>query len=351
MSILKISIVDQILEGQRLALARLLTHIENGTSEGRKALDQLFPYAGKAHLIGVTGAPGTGKSSLVNQIAYAYRHPADGIPLRVGVIAIDPTSPFSGGAILGDRVRMRDLAGDSGVFIRSMATRGSLGGLASATSDMVMAMDAAGYEAIIIETVGAGQAEVEIAHLAHTTLLVEAPGLGDEIQAIKAGIMEIADLLVINKADLPGVEMTENALRSALQLGNPVQKSSLMKSGEFDHHISGDGAVEAEETIGRSESNHWIPPIIRTVAPERKGISELMAAINQHYQFIGKYGELELRSRMRLKSEVDLLIRDMLVRRWKENLPGENYTEALARVYNREISPWQAMEILTQDRA
>ena len=205
-------LIADLLGGSRLALSRLLTQVENDTPAGRQALSQLFPYTGRAHLIGVTGAPGTGKSSLVNQLARVYRvgegfgNPASGVPRRVAIVAVDPTSPFTGGAILGDRVRMRDLAGDPGVFIRSMATRGSLGGLARTTAGMVQVFDAAGFELILIETVGAGQSEVDIARLAHTTLVVEAPGLGDDIQAIKAGILEIADILVINKADRPGVE-------------------------------------------------------------------------------------------------------------------------------------------------
>ena len=196
-----------ILEGNRLALARLLTQVENNSPEGRSSLIELFPHTGKAHLIGVTGAPGTGKSSLVNQLALHYRKTED---KRVAIVAVDPSSPFTGGAVLGDRVRMRDLSGDPNVFIRSMATRGSLGGLAQTTANMVQVFDAANFDVIIIETVGAGQSEVDIARLAHTTLVVEAPGLGDDIQAIKAGILEIADILVINKADRPGVEKTEN---------------------------------------------------------------------------------------------------------------------------------------------
>ena len=193
--------------------------------EGREALDKIYPHTGRAHLIGITGAPGTGKSSLVNRLAFYYRNPPENqTPKRVAVVAVDPSSPFTGGAVLGDRVRMRDLAGDPGVFIRSMASRGSLGGLANATAGMVQAFDAAGYDLILIETVGAGQAEVEIARLAHTTLVIEAPGLGDDIQAIKAGILEIADILVINKADRPGVEVTERALKGMLSLAHPNPK-------------------------------------------------------------------------------------------------------------------------------
>src|SRR5512143_2752841 len=218
------ALTDSVLDGNRLALARLLTQVENDLPEGRAALAVLFAHTGQAHLVGVTGAPGTGKSSLVNQLARYYRQPPAGeTPKRVAVVAVDPTSPFSGGAILGDRIRMRDLAGDPGVFIRSMASRGSLGGIASATAGVVQVFDAAGFDIILIETVGVGQAEVDIARLAHTTLVVEAPGLGDDIQAIKAGILEIADILVVNKADRPGIENTERALKSTLELAHPTQ--------------------------------------------------------------------------------------------------------------------------------
>src|SRR5215204_2285954 len=217
-----------VLNGNRLAISRLLTQVENDSPEGRAALVELFPHTGKAHLIGVTGAPGTGKSSLVNQLTLYYRKQQN---KKIAIIAVDPSSPFTGGAVLGDRVRMRDLSGDEGVFIRSMATRGSLGGIAQKTAAVVQVFDAAGYEIIIIETVGAGQSEVDVARLAHTTLVVEAPGLGDEIQAIKAGILEIADILVVNKGDRPGVENTEKALKSMLDLAHPAERV-------FQHHGS-----------------------------------------------------------------------------------------------------------------
>ncbi len=215
-------LIEAVLAGERLALARLLTQVENDTPLGRNAQAALFPRTGRAHLVGITGAPGTGKSSLVNQVARLFRHPPGGAaPCKVAIVAVDPSSPFTGGALLGDRVRMRDLAGDPGIFIRSMAARGALGGLARATAALAQVFDAAGYEIILIETVGAGQNEVDIAGLAHTTLVVDAPGLGDDIQASKAGILEIADILVINKADRPGLENTQRALRSMLELGHP----------------------------------------------------------------------------------------------------------------------------------
>src|SRR5512147_1622350 len=234
-----------ILAGRRLSISRLLTQVENDSPEGRRALVELFPHTGKAHLIGVTGAPGTGKSSLVSQLTLFYRKQQN---KKVAIIAVDPSSPFTGGAVLGDRVRMRDLSGDEGVFIRSMATRGSVGGLAQTTAALVQVFDAAGYEIIIIETVGAGQSEVDIARLAHTTLVVEAPGLGDDIQAIKAGILEIADVLVINKADHPGVANTERALRTTLELAHPTQRI-------FRHHGQ-TTSIDAPDT----DLNIWIPP-------------------------------------------------------------------------------------------
>ena len=263
-------IAQAVLAGDRLALARLLTQVENSTPQGRQALEALFAHTGRAHLIGVTGPPGTGKSSLVNQLALYLRHSE--VPRRVAIVAVDPSSPFTGGAILGDRVRMRDLSGDPGVFIRSMASRGSLGGLAHATSSVVHALDAAGYEVILIETVGAGQAEVDIARLAHTVLVVEAPGLGDDIQAIKAGILEIADILVVNKADQPGVEATERALLSMLQLAHPARR--VFENQREHHHLTnGPDPKGLGDPAGLSQS--WIPPVQRTVATESQGIPEL----------------------------------------------------------------------------
>src|SRR5512133_1403039 len=273
------SLTESILEGNRLALARLLTQVENDSPEGRDALAELFPHTGEAHLIGVTGAPGTGKSSLVNQLALYYRKNEN---KRIAIIAVDPSSPFTGGAVLGDRVRMRDLSGDNGIFIRSMATRGSLGGIAQTTASITQVFDAAGFDIIIIETVGAGQSEVDVARLAHTTIVVEAPGLGDDIQAIKAGILEIADILVINKADRPGVENTERALRSMLDLAHPVAKV-------FQHHGQS-MKVEAPASTA-TDVQMWIPPIVRTVATEGTGLPGLIESIQAHAEHLRQSGE------------------------------------------------------------
>ena len=323
-----------VLEGNRLALARLLTQVENGTVQGRQALEALFPHTGRAHLIGVTGPPGTGKSSLVNQLALQIRRSDP--PRKVAIVAVDPSSPFTGGAILGDRVRMRDLSGDPGVFIRSMASRGSLGGLAHATSSVVQALDAAGFQVILIETVGAGQAEVDIARLAHTVLVVEAPGLGDDIQAIKAGILEIADILVINKADLSGVEATERALLSMLQLAHPAPR--IFANQREHHHLAWD---ENPKYLGIVET--WIPPVQRTVAVEGDGVAELAGLITQHVAYLQKTGGWEQREQARLQSELDELLRQALVRRWRDTVPEAHYTQVLQRLLDRQISPWQAV--------
>jgi LAO/AO transport system kinase len=312
-------------------LARLLTQVENDSPEGRTALAELFPHTGKAHLIGVTGAPGTGKSSLVNQLALHYRK-NDG--KKVAIVAVDPSSPFTGGAVLGDRVRMRDLSGDEGVFIRSMASRGSLGGIAQKTAAVVQVFDAAGYEIIIIETVGAGQSEVDVARLAHTTIVVEAPGLGDEIQAIKAGILEIADVLVINKADRPGVENTERALRSNLDLAHPTKRV-------FRHHGKS-MSVAAPEV----DSKLWIPPVIKTVATEGKGFDQLSDAIAKHASHLFETGDWSARDRARLSSEMEILLREALMDRFLRDISPENYDEVIQKVVSRNISPYDAVKLL-----
>ncbi len=332
-------LAEGILAGDRLALARTLSQVENGTDEGKSVLSILYPHTGKAHLVGVTGASGTGKSSLVNQLARYYRNPApEGQPRRVAIVAVDPTSPFTGGAILGDRIRMRDLAGDSGVFIRSMATRGSLGGIASATSAVVQVLDAAGYDMILIETVGAGQSEVDIARLAHTTIVVEAPGFGDDIQAIKAGILEIADVLVVNKADLPGVENTERALRGSLNLAHPLPHR-FMHHGQLE-------IVPEQPATSASAAPLWMPPILRTVALDGTGIPKLVEAITDHRLHLETTGGWEQRERWRLQSELDQLLQTTLVDSFRHGLPAGAYENALKDMLERRLSPIQAVEKL-----
>jgi LAO/AO transport system kinase len=319
--------LDSVVQGNRLALSRLLTEVENETEPGRKALDNLFVKSGRAHLIGITGAPGTGKSSLVSCLTRMLRRELD---KTVAIVAIDPSSPFTGGAILGDRVRMRDLAGDPGVFIRSMASRGELGGLARATSGVVQILDAAGFDIIMIETVGAGQNEVDIARLAHTTIVVDSPGMGDDIQAIKAGILEIADILVINKADHPGVENTERALRANLDLGY-----TIMLNHKAGHEMS---LIE-----GESSEKGWLPPVIRTIAIQDSGIKEVIDAILEHSKYLKESGLWIQRDHERLKAEVEHQLQSMLVKQWKEKVSPEKFDTILHQVYARKVSPGAAI--------
>ncbi|MGB2896129.1 MAG: methylmalonyl Co-A mutase-associated GTPase MeaB [Anaerolineales bacterium] len=327
---------DSILQGDRLALARLLTQIENETPEGLETLGAIYPHTGQAHLVGITGAPGTGKSTLVNQLALHLRKrplPGGDTPPRVGVIAVDPSSPFSGGAILGDRIRMRDLAGDAGVFIRSMASRGALGGLSRTTAAVGLALDAAGFQIILIETVGAGQAEVDIASNAHTTIVIEAPSMGDAIQANKAGILEIADILVVNKADIPGADNAVATLRLTLEMAGSANAPFADKDG----------------TGGRSDRS-WEIPVLETVATKGEGIADLVDKIYAHKEYLTSSGGWKLREGKRVRSQMESLLREELVKRFLKGQPDGRFEETLRLVIDRERSPAQAVEQLMKGR-
>ena len=325
-------LIAALSNGNRRALARTISHIENNTDFAQPLIAALYPLAGNAHILGVTGAPGTGKSTLVNGITIEYRKRN----LTVGIVAVDPTSPFSGGALLGDRVRMQDLAGDPGVFIRSMATRGSLGGLAQATADVVMALDAAGFARVIVETVGAGQSEVEIASTAHTTLVVEAPGFGDEVQAIKAGLLEIADIFAVNKADREGADRTAMALEMMLNLGMPDQRQVL-------HH----GRMLPLE-IATPEPNHpsWTPPIHKTIATQRQGIAELVDAVEAHRLYLERSGDRRARELLRAATELRIILRDYLLDRLLDDISPETIDELVNAVADRKIDPYSAVRQL-----
>lgn len=324
---------QKILQGDKLSLARALSAVENNLPEGQALLSELYPLGGKAHLIGVTGSPGSGKSSLVNKLVLEMRkvNPLE----KIAIIAVDPTSPFSGGAVLGDRVRMRDLTGDDGIFIRSMASRGALGGLARQTSAAAQLFDCAGYGKVFIETVGAGQNEVDIVRLAHTTIVVEAPGMGDDIQAIKAGILEIADILVVNKADHPGVDSTERALKTMLEMAN----GNIQYRG---HHQS---ILPVEELPIRSVQG-WSTPVQRTIAINHDGISELCDKIQAHLDWLTQTGEWRTRETARVQTEMQDELQVELLKKWDAPGAREAFARELGLVLERKISPHEGVRHL-----
>lgn len=308
-----VELLPSVLAGDRRALARLITIVENNRPQARATLAAAYPHTGHAHIIGVTGAPGTGKSTLVNELAKVLRER----DRTVGVIAVDPTSPFSGGAILGDRVRMRDLSGDPGVFIRSMASRGHLGGLAQTTSDVVKVLDAAGFNTVVVETVGAGQAEVDIARTAHTTIVIEAPGLGDEVQALKAGLLEVADVLVVNKADRPGASQTTRALQVTLEMG---------RSG--------------------SDEEEWQPPVLQTVALDGTGVESVLDAVDAHRAYLEQTGLMTRRERDRARVDLMRLLERELVDRLMRSVGADTLEQWVERIVARESDPYSAVETL-----
>ncbi|HOE35577.1 MAG: methylmalonyl Co-A mutase-associated GTPase MeaB [Chloroflexi bacterium] len=326
--------LETIRKGDKLALSRVLSRVEADHEAGRAALDALFPFTGSAHKIGITGAPGSGKSSLVNALAHHLRRAFP--DARVAIIAVDPTSPFTGGAILGDRVRMPDLQNDPGIFIRSMATRGALGGLADATLALSQVFDAAGYEYIIIETVGAGQAEVDIVNLAHTTIVVDTPGMGDDIQTIKAGILEIADILVVNKADLPGADQTYRNLAAMIEMG--YRGTGRINGG---HHRSANAPTDRPE-----ETRGWVPPVLKTTAVTAQGIADLMNAILQHQTYLRATNAWHEKENAAMQLIVNKLVLEELSNNWKQNLAPGLYESVLRALRQREISPRAAARAL-----
>jgi LAO/AO transport system kinase len=311
-------LVEALARRERRAIARLLTVVEDGAPETlREVIAELYPRTGDARIIGITGSPGVGKSTIVNSLVAELRSRER----TVGVVAIDPSSPFSGGALLGDRVRMQSHHADDGVFIRSMAARGHLGGIAFATPQAVLVLDAAGFDDVVIETVGVGQSEVEVASTADTTVVCVAPGMGDAVQAAKAGILEVADVFVINKADRGGAGKTESELRTMLELG---------------HEIGGEG---------------WWPPIVRTVAMRPEGIDELADALDRHHEHLVDSGSLRLRRRDRAAHTV----REVAMARVREQVVGIGaegdvpMLDSLAeKVAQRDLDPYSAADELLE---
>lgn len=317
------SLADRVLQGDRLALSRLVSLVEDQSPHALELTAQLFSHSGQAYIIGITGAPGTGKSTLVNHLTlHLRRESARFEDPSVAVVAVDPSSPFTGGAILGDRIRMRDLAGDPEIFIRSMASRGALGGLSRTTSEVVEVLDAAGFEIIIIETVGAGQAEVDIASMAHTTVVIDAPGLGDGIQALKAGMLEVGDVVVVNKADLPGSDNTYKALKAAVEMGYSSQKDD------------------------EGSNRQWVPPVLKTTATTGKGISELADSLWEHNTYLHESGEWVSRERKRIQLSFRQLLQDRLFEEFMNSGNEEIVQQMLGRVLERDLSPRAAVQEL-----
>ncbi|MFD7730786.1 methylmalonyl Co-A mutase-associated GTPase MeaB [Kitasatospora phosalacinea] len=309
------TLVEQARQGRPRAVARLITLVENAAPELREVMAALAPYSGRAYTVGLTGSPGVGKSTSTSALVSAYRR----LGRRVGVLAVDPSSPFSGGALLGDRVRMQEHATDPEVFIRSMATRGHLGGLAWAAPQALRVLDGAGCDVILVETVGVGQSEVEVAAQADTAVVLLAPGMGDGIQAAKAGILEIGDVFVVNKADRDGADATARELNHMLGLGESRQ--------------AGD----------------WRPPIVKTVAARGEGVDELVEALEKHRGWLAETGELDARRRRRAAQEVEAITLAALRARIGD-LRGDRHLDALAgQVAAGELDPYAAADRLVAE--
>ncbi len=296
-------LIDELLAGKHRALARVISKIENRSPGYRELVSQLHEHTGSATVVGITGSPGAGKSTLVDKMAETYRDRGE----TVGVIAIDPSSPFSGGAVLGDRIRMASNVGDMDVFFRSMSARGTLGGLSTATTDAVKALDAFGKDRIIIETVGAGQNEVDIVGTADTVAVLVPPSSGDDVQMLKAGILEIADVFVVNKADIDGADRTVQELREMVHM-----RDASPLAGTAGHHGVDESTVDSDESDGNESGNDegWQPPIIETVAKTGEGVDEFLETLVDHREWLETSGEFEARQRERTREEIRRLLRE-----------------------------------------
>lgn len=339
------SLVDRVLAGEVRAASRLMRRIDDEDPAATADLQALFPRTGRAYVLGITGSPGAGKSTLTDRVVARFR--AQG--KTVGVLAVDPTSPFSGGAILGDRIRMQAHASDPGVFIRSLATRGSLGGLSRATGDCIRVMDAMGKDVIVVETVGVGQDEIDIAQMAHTTVLVTVPGMGDDIQAIKAGILEVADVFIVNKADLDGADRTVRELRQMLELRHALRRPAT--DHDAAHRLRARAQGKPAEPPPRTDE--WEPPILKVIATRDQGLDPAMEAIAQHLSFLERTGQKAERERARARTQFLALLRNLLLRSALDRLEAEKgrLDEVALAIARREADPYALAETLARQFA
>jgi LAO/AO transport system kinase len=337
------SLVDDLLEGDHRALARVITKIENREPGYRDIISALYEHTGNADIIGLTGSPGAGKSTLVDKLAKRYRDQG----LTVGIIAVDPSSPYSGGAVLGDRIRMTSNSGDMDVFFRSMGARGNLGGLSTATGDAVKALDAFGKDKILIETVGAGQNEVDVVKTADTVAVLVPPGGGDAIQTLKAGILEIGDLFVVNKADLEGADRTVQELREMIQMSQDYSAPGGGGHHGIDQSVLGD-SDDGQETEADDDPEEWTPQIVETVATKSEGIDELIETLQTHREFLRATGQLEGKIRDRDAAEIRTLLRNDVNRLLERELDRKGGIDELVdAVMAGETDPYEiADEIL-----
>jgi len=330
-------LIEELLAGKHRALARVITKIENRHSGYRELVSQLHQHTGNADVIGVTGSPGSGKSTLVDKMAATYREQG----LTVGVIAIDPSSPFTGGAVLGDRIRMASNVGDMDVFFRSMSARGSLGGLSTATTDAVKALDAFGKDKVIIETVGAGQNEIDVVKTADTVVVLVPPGSGDDVQMLKAGILEIGDVFVVNKADLEGANRTVQELQEMLE----YRDGNIPRT--IGHHGAGGMDSTTESLRMDAETDGWEPTIVETVANRGEGVDELLSVLEAHSQYLDESGERESNIRMRYAEEIRTLVREDVNDLLAEELERRGGLDAyVQQVLDRETDPYAVSDEL-----
>jgi LAO/AO transport system kinase len=328
----------RVLAKELRAVARALRMVDDRSPGWRDLLSALWPHTGKAWVLGVTGSPGAGKSTLCDQLISAYRARGE----RVGVVAVDPTSPYTGGAILGDRIRMSRHATDPDVFIRSLATRGQMGGLSRSARDATRVLDAAGCGVVILETVGVGQDELDVARTAHTTLVVVVPGLGDEVQAIKAGILECADAFAVNKADRDGADAAVRDLELMISLGN---ESILALSKKRGHAVHGAAGAFVGDVAGAPSSTRWTPPIVKCVAIRGEGMTDMVAALDRHRAWLDGTDAGVARKRERLTEELRATLRESLVDEIAQELSA-GIDDAVASVEARRLDPYTATDDL-----